>query len=458
MDQVRRKVRNVPVKPHCEKVVKFSEQHIGQSGRVTKDLLSYFIAFAAAAAICICLLVGSALIPREAIRDNMLSTAETVSEEELFIYMNEGLNSSMLDRYADSILLNIAYHYDSSDPLRSVMTSAYYFRPGESENQSLLISVQNDLPAEREYIRYWHGSAVPVRVMHLFTDLNGMIWADAAVIAVLTLFLLLVLIKNRLYAGAVAVAAGLAAAGVWYVPFCLEYTWVFMIMPASAAIAVLMTLKGDTERLGVLFIITGVVTNFFDFLTTETLTLLIPLMLVIYTARKRGGLRHEAFGALKLCVLWGTGYAGMWALKWGIASAVLGENVMKYVTGHISERIGGLIDLPLGEYILTALWRNIVCLFPVCLGSVGIVACVLIAFAAVYVCFVYRRKGIRPRDLAIYLALGAVPFIRLAVLHNHAFLHNMFTYRALAATVAAVVLVTAEIIDRRKDNGRRRKA
>ena len=111
------------------------------------------------AAFCMpALLVLSAMIPKEYIRDNMLRSAEYLYESELFGDVIEGIDGSRIDRYADSILLNIAYHYDNDNPIRSVMLSAYYFTPFHEENENLLIAVRDDMGMNRQYLRYWHGS------------------------------------------------------------------------------------------------------------------------------------------------------------------------------------------------------------------------------------------------------------------------------------------------------------
>ena len=89
------------------------------------NLLKKVIIVAAAAVIMPALLILSALIPRKAIRQHSLESAEYLYESELFGYVEDGVEGSCIDRYADAILLNIAYHFDSDYPLQSVMLSAY---------------------------------------------------------------------------------------------------------------------------------------------------------------------------------------------------------------------------------------------------------------------------------------------------------------------------------------------
>ena len=431
------------------------------SGKTLKNIIKYPVVFVLTALILIILLIGSAFIPQDAIKDNMLSSADILCEKRVFYELFAGVNASKIDRYADSILLNIAYHYDIDDPLGSVMTSGYYFTDYQNENNNLHDAVKFGYSADTQYLRYWHGTGAAVRISHLFTNIRGMYITNAVCAAVLYGILAFILIKNKLYGGAIGVGVSLIAAGIWFVPFSLEYTWMFLVAPAVSIAAVKLVLSGKKELLGAVFIISGIVTNFLDFLTTETITLTMPLLLAIYTAEKikPSETREKALGTLKLCILWGIGYVGMWVLKWGLAAAVLGEDVTPYIIDHITERtVGATVNNEVPD-VFGTLWRNIRCLFPLGFGEAGLIAAIVIILAAAYVCFVYRRKDAVKSNIVICAVIGVIPFLRYIVLMNHAYLHYFFTYRALAGTMLAVCLIIFEIIGlgRAKNEARKRK-
>ena len=426
-----------------------------------KNIIIYPVIFAFSALLMIMLLIASVFIPQSMIKNNMLSSAEFLCEKQVFFDLVEKVVPSKIDRYADSILLNIAYHYDIDDPLHSVMISDYYFQEWQNENNNLLDAVKMDYDANTQYLRYWHGSAALVRTAHIFTDIRGMYIINAVCAAVLYGLLAFILIKHRLWAGTVGLGVSLIAAGIWFVPFSLEYTWVFLIAPAASIAAVKLVLNGKEHLLGIVFLLSGMITNYLDFLTAETITLTMPLILAIYTAEKIKSAQtsEKVLRIVKLCVLWGVGYVGMWVLKWGCAAIVAGEDVMPYITGHIAERTistsGGASD----ANIFSALWRNISCLFPLGYGEVGIIATIVLLAAALYVSFVYRREGAVKSNIIIYACIGAIPLLRYAVLMNHAYLHYFFAYRALAGTVLAISLIICEIIGigRAKNEARKRK-
>ena len=136
----------------------------------------------------------------------------------------------------------------------------------------------------------------------------------------------------------------------------------------------------------------------------------------------------------------------MWVMKWVLASAVLHENVMQYVSGHVSERIGNTEEFTLPEYMRNAVVRNISCLFPAEYGPAGKVILLVLLFVLIAVAVVFSRKKIDFRRIALYAAIGLLPYLRYITLRNHSYLHYFFTYRAQAATVLAFFMILSEIV------------
>ena len=465
---------------------------------IGKYVLSYLII-----AICLTgLLVLAALIPRSSIENNVRKSAEYLGNRDVYEIKVKGNNASWIDRYADSILIGIAYQYDNEKPLESVMWSAYYCDFTVDENINLLTAVRENKEANKQYMRYWHGSNVVVRTLHLFLSIKGIYILNAILLAILLGVLIYLLVRNKAYIPAVGLVAGLVATSSWFVPLSLEYTWTFYIMLVMSIIMVVRetggTIRNDNRKankdgsnsgnnkdnhryvnggknLGTAFMICGMVTCFMDFLTTEILTLLVPLLIVLYFRRSSterqgerytgnvrslkgstGGFDDKAdngvFGWKKAAVpvlTWGIGYAGMWLTKWLMAAAVLGRDVTPYVKENLKERFGGKLsfDLGLWDYLKGAVTRNFRILLPWSFGGFGIVAVLLICFAAVYLCYVYRKESIRGKYILMCAVIAVIPCVRYLILHNHSFLHYFFTFRSQIALIMAVVLIVGEIID-----------
>lgn len=422
-----------------------------------RHVLKYIVIFLLVVALLTMLLVLCACIPKSAIRENMLESAQYLCEGALFGSVIEGVEGSKIDRYADSILLGIAWQYDSTDPLRSVMLSSYYHTEHQNENKNLLDAVTENLAPNQQYLRYWHGSNAIVRLLLLVCSMEQIYQLNGIGMLVLIIWLLAVLCRQKYYIPACGIGLGLVLTASWFVPLSLEYTWTYLLMLAGAVASVKLACAGKWQHLGVFFLLSGMLTNYLDFLTTESLTLLVPLLLVLWIdfhARRRA-MHAMAVDAVKAALAWLFGYGGMWITKWLLASLVLGENVLPYVTGHIQQRVGsgGL------QLMLSAIVRNVKCLFPLEYGTAGMLAAIGIALILMYVGYVYHKDRINKPWILLLLMIGAVPYIRYMVLSNHAYLHFFFTYRAQMAAIVALVMILGEVVEWRwLTHGTERKA
>lgn len=409
------------------------------------EILCFFIT----AVLLAGLLCVSALIPRERIYDNLCSSAEYLCGGELFGDVIEGVRGSRIDRYADSILLGIAWQYDAAHPLSSVMRSSYYYSPLRNENENLREALLNGREANQQYLRYWHGSITVVRPLLTIFTLKEIYAFNAVVMILLLIAYIMIMLKNRAYVPLAGMIAALVLTQVWFVPLSLEYTWTVMLMLIFAIAAFLLAKKGKSSCYGGLFVIAGAATNYFDFLTTETLTLTAPLLLIIWVEAKKEKADMLWATAIKAALCWGVSYVLMWLLKWGLAGVVLGENPLPYITEHVEERLDGGIGLNLWNYLWGALFRNISCLFPLEYGTAGIITAIALVIGYLYLISVYRKNNIDKKIIMIYGAIALLPYIRYLVLHNHAFLHCFFTYRAQMATVMALAFIAGEMVDRK---------
>lgn len=412
----------------------------------TRTALAYIAVFLSAVILLTGVLVLSAGIPHSAIRKNILRSAEFLCDGPLFGTVLEGVEGSRIDRYADSILMAIAWQYDEECPLESVMRSSYYYTEYQNENKNLLDAVTKDLAPNQQYLRYWHGSIALLRPLLTVFHLQQIYLLNGIILTMLLICLLAVLCRRKAFVPVLGFGLGLVMTSSWFVPLSLEYTWTYLVMLVVSLMAVKLAWAGKWQYMGALFLLSGILTNYLDFLTTETLTLLVPLLLVLWLDRRDNAVQ-AARNAAKAVFLWGFGYAGMWITKWTMAAAVLEENVMPYVMGHVQERLGGDLGLSLGRYMAGAVLRNIKCLFPLEYGTAGVLAVLALVVFASYVGYVYQKKTIRWDYVILFAALGLIPYVRYLVLHNHAWLHCFFTYRAQLASIVAVVMILAEITD-----------
>ena len=389
-------------------------------------------------------LVAAAAIPNERIYDNMYESAFFFKDHAP--YVNESQLRLVQDNYADVILLNVTWNM-GSDPFVSTLNSAYYDGNDDTtdygENWGFYCTLAGT-PPNKDYSRYWHGMAALIRPFMLFTDIDGI-----KLIGTITAFVLLavntaLLIIKRQYFAAGALVAALMCVHVWNIGISLEYQPAVLVTLALLPLYILFE-KND-GALSILAVISGVMIAFFDFLTCETLTILIPLI-IVFIMRKQDNRLPEFKGCFLLTMKCGTAwflsYSGAYIVKWSAASLVTGENKFAAALTSVEERLVGEAEEldPVAQFFLAPL-ANISTLFGG-YGRVswGNIAAGLIISAVVLgsVFYLFRSSEKYDRSFTlIMLILGALPFVRFFVLNNHSYLHEFFTYRALASTILAL--------------------
>lgn len=110
------------------------------------------------------LLSAVSLIPRSAIRKHTQESAEYLLEKPVFYRVVKQDPASNIDHYADAILLNILYHFDSAHPVTSPLTASYYYTETHNENENLYTAVTSNVTPTYDYFRllawfnYFHTS------------------------------------------------------------------------------------------------------------------------------------------------------------------------------------------------------------------------------------------------------------------------------------------------------------
>lgn len=410
------------------------------------------------AAVCIALLWVTGLIPQDAIRTSCRESADYFMEHELFDEILPAQFNTIRDNYADCILLNVMYHVSEENTFRSLIQASYYNPERENVNVSFYDSLQEDREPNVDYFRYWHGSMVFLRPLFTVTGIEGarIILGSIAILLLLTAVVFLWCL--HLKAAAVNYLIGNLIIQVWMCMFCVEYVMMFLISNGIllAELCIFAGKKKEEQmrrQMVSLMAASGVITCFVDFLTTETLTITIPLLMLMILLYETGSLRtcKEEIKYLAECgMAWGLSYAGMFLLKWLLAVRVLGIEAFGQAMMAAGERIGGTVYLgntnldPKAnalERIVGLLCRNQGCLFPF-KEQMPLGEAMWLFAGSCFLCFsiVYllRPKKLSGAMIPLCLLIGMVPYLRYMVLQNHSYMHYFFTYRAQLVTVVAV--------------------
>ena len=414
---------------------------------VLKKLIKYIGIFFVTIFVLFSLLVISSKIPKSSIEKNMQESAEFYKNKRGIENIDHLYN--ILHYYADSMILNIIYNIDSDNPIESTLWANYYQTRYADINDDFVRSVKFHREGNTQYVRYWHGSMMIIRPLMTFLNIEGIYILNNILLYILCIILFIMLVKKSKN---LAIAYLLAMIMIVFptVGNCLEYSYTFYIMFIASIIAISIEKKGD-KNLYALFFITGIVTCFFDFLSTEIITLFIPLIIVLAIRKKEGRLgsfKETFIFVLKSILLWGTAYCLTWLAKWTVASIVLNINAIDYVKDQALIRINGQVNSVKYNIYTDGLYRNIHAIIPLVFiqSNEFMYICIAIFFALVLILFDWKNIKKKWYSL-ILLFIALAPYVRYLILANHSFRHFFFTYRAQSITIIAIILIIIDCLN-----------
>ena len=325
------------------------------------------------------------------------------------------------------------------------------------DQQTDRIMIRNVMPEIKEmsafqkalymngYGRYWHGYVLYLRFLMVFFDL----W-EIRYINMIVFFVLFAadigLISKKIHGKkgfftALLFSLSIVLCYIVIITSCLQYYSSFLVMLIVSAIVLIMN---DNNKYSMLFMITGIVTNFVDFLTVPLITLGMPLLILI--VKENDSLRENSYGRqllflMRQCLAWGAGYGVCWISKWILSMWMLPQ---EYIDASVSQHaLFWLSDAGAG----TRLWAfrmNIPYYFaghgmkimllslaiPIALGIIG---------------SIYHKKY--NKIASLYLIVAFMPYLWYFVFNGHSFYHAWFTFRLQAVTLFGIGLFLLERID-----------
>ena len=419
-----------------------------------KIILNYLIVFIITLSILFVLLAVSSMIPRNSIEEKL---HESIS----FYNKNDGIHRiknkriySYIHYFSDTRKLNIIYCLDSNNPIESMLWSKYYQEIKKDVNIDFINVVEKSKEPNTQYLRYWNGCMLVLRPLLTIFNMEQIYLTNKILLSILALILFIRLfIKSKKLAIIFILALILVSS--WYVPFCIEYSVTFYIMIITSLIAIKMDEKNNENSILKLFFITGIVTIFFDFLTTELLTIFVPLIIILVLRKEKNRLdstKSTLIFCIKAASLWFFGYCGMWIAKWILASAILRINAFEYVKDSIQLRINGLQGISSYQYLYGhVIGRNFYAIPLLYFINTNFykwyIKMAIIIIITFLLLFINWKKIKENKYLWILSLISITPYIRYLILANHSYRHAMFTFRDQIITIMVVLYIIVECLN-----------
>jgi len=376
------------------------------------------------------------LIPREYIEKNVRESVQTFINEGYFPEVKFA-NKYLLDNFTDALMINTAYSIDPGEPIKSSILMRRNYRPNSELELDTAVEVDNPIEYLIEnlnetnsiyfqYPRYWHGYMIYLRPLLVFFNYLEIRVILSTIIIALSLMLVYLVYKKINKYIAIAVLITLISSNFWVIGLSLQYSAVFIIALISSMYIVI---KGKNKNIESTFFIIGMLTSFFDLLTTPIITLGIPLIFYI-SLHKGEGCSFKNF--FKIIVLWGIGYALMWSSKWLIADIVCNSGTIQSAIQKIMVYTSSAEEV--STNIIKIISKNMYYLSEI---SIFTVTTLVIS----YICTSNKSQTIKEKSTYQYLMIAVIPFIWFAIAKRHCYIHARFTFRSLLVTIFSLSII-----------------
>lgn len=431
--------------------------------KAISDIKRIFLTLLIGGCIGFALLLLAYMIPTDRMVENARASIALFEQEGMSPQLIYGYKATTLDNYTDAWMLRNAFYDGQESVLQKAMNVYYYgYTDGHTNNvcESMIAYLRGEEGYERAtYTEYWHGYLIILKPLLYLFDYGDI--RQILKFAALALLIYVCILLERKHMARVipAFVAAMCCVESATIGMSLQYTSVFIIA-MSFSIFILKSCPdalGNTEntentgntrmavRIELLFLVIGMCTSYFDFLTYPIFTLGMPLLFWTLCMGMAGRNTGLPMMAINNALHWAVGYAGMWAQKWILYTILTGENLVAVGIRSVLYRSGREAGGESVGYFET-LSENIevICKYPYVLA---VFAGILLAIGGKEACAMASKEV-----LITCLLIAALPPLWYAISVNHSYIHTYMTYKGLSISVFAVLCAITEMKNLIKKN------
>ena len=380
-------------------------------------------------------------LPLEPMRLHVWQSLYLLEDEFGDSEMISGYPATLTGNFTDCLMLENAVYQNEEHSLLEQVLYMYRKESGQGDGWAAGDSLVDYLegvqqPREVEYARYWHGYLVILKPLLAITTLGSIrIGASALQLALAGFVCLECAARKRKMLGA---AFLLSLPFLYYVTLYTSLSLSICYYIMCGAVLVQLGLHKKMESRGwywEFFLLLGMVTAYFDFLTYPLVTLGFPLCVYLYLSSDKP--KAAFVKALAFILSWMIGYGGFWAMKWVMTDLLVGGNVILDGWNTLLARTETAQDQNILSGFLSVLKQNLSVYgnWGFYLPAVGIA---LWLFGLLAGC----RKGFRMDSVKYmlpFLLPALLPFIWIFFTQNHSGQHWIYTCKIFAVSVFALI-------------------
>ena len=394
------------------------------------------------------------LLPTDSMAKNVAASKDVLVKQDDSQFLLAEDYWKAYDLGTNIIMLHEIIIPSSGDALQDSLLAptADYIARWKSNWTDVLIEYATDREyGEDDYVtyaRYWHGYLVVLKPLFMFMDLQGIYILNGIVLMGLSIWITC-LLKKRIGNYWIPYVVALLTMN----PLAIVQSFQLSTVFYATQITMLLLLMKDNwkkEELLYIFVIDGVILAFLDFLTYPLVAFAFPVLTSILLD-ETASIKNNLIKLVMRGIAFGVGYAGMWGMKWVLATLFTRENVIMDAIESVLHR-AGLTESEgdanfMSISIPDALQRNMSSYFNELTLVVLVIAVVLAAL------YVFRNKHmlqVKMNSLVVCGIMFLSPFVWIMILHNHASLHPHLEWRTFAVLTYSIGVFVVSMFSKGK--------
>ncbi|RKD34839.1 hypothetical protein [Lacrimispora algidixylanolytica] len=397
----------------------------------------------------------SGIVPHHLVRDNIKKSYSSFVEYPI-VGLSEGEweKSTQLDGVSEYYLLANAMSTTGENPVKEALGN--YIVQGHGSSGIEIINYLKDIGTHETNLEnkiykpaYWWGIQSLMRPLLVFYSYSAAI----SVLQLVVLFMMIILfylISNRIG----LVEGVLFVFSMWSINIFVVTMSFFFASTFLAGMGICIYIFFDKSldtNYGYIFLVAGMLTAYFDWLSATTIPLTLPLIVLFLLMNKKSGLslkRGMKLGVVS-SVMWVLGYSSTIIAKWILAGLagfdVWGGALLRVGAGVSGTKVDWLPSDTVGLALASIKGNYEQLRFIVIARYSGQMnMLIILMFLVLLLAVLFRKRGTFP----VYLSIIALyPVVEYIMLKGHDAIHCWFTYRSAAATVWAASLMIFYMVD-----------
>lgn len=387
----------------------------------------------------------SHLLPSGKIAEHVRESGSIIRDETDYWVMTHGDNTSQLDNFTDAIMLLSSGYTGSESLMEKTIFNYRIYMKGATKGESCLycgILGANQMK-RHSYEWYWQGFQIVLKPLLLFLNLTQIRHLNMFVVLTSIVTICLLLQRQNKTAYILPYVTSICFLNLSTIFVSLQYSTIFHLTSLGM---ILMLLYYNNIRfqshLWLFFMVFGMMTSYFDFLTYPIMVL--GFLLILYFLLNESenlGLIGKAIG---YSAIWFVGYIGMWASKWILSSIITGENQITKGISKFQERSSNTV----GDATFT--WSEMMNEMKSYLENGFTIYLILISILVLTLLIIVTKGYKNTKKWIHSFIIGGIslyPFVWYTIAANHSMQHAFFTFKSMSVFVFGASAFLIPIVD-----------